>query len=124
MSAVQCLIHRQEDKHHILPTKPEETKGTAAAVPKAPETKEVLKTPEIKKDAPKEQKAEAPKAETKAADKAKEEKKEPAKPTPADKEKTNVKASVEKAAGPAGVSIVPVATTDAPTAAPSNTFSA
>lgn len=52
------------------PTKPEETKGTAAAVPKAPETKEVPQTPEMKKDAPKEQKTEAPKAESKAADKA------------------------------------------------------
>jgi len=52
------------------PTKPEETKGTAAAVPKAPETKEVPKTPEMKKDVPKEQKTEAPKLESKAADKA------------------------------------------------------
>ena len=52
------------------PTKPEETKGTAAAVPKAPETKEVPKTPEMKKDVPKEQKSEAPKLESKAADKA------------------------------------------------------
>ena len=114
------------------PTKPEETKGTAAAVPKAPETKEVPKTPEIKQATPKEQKAEAPKA-----NKAKDEEKEPAKPVPAEKEKPDVKSEAEKAdtkpkekastekqeekatvenaagpaaAGPAGVSITQVLT--------------
>lgn len=114
------------------PTKPEETKGTAAAVPKAPETKEVPKAPEMKNDTPKEQKAEAPKA-----NKAKDEEKEPAKPVPAEKGKPDVKSEAEKtdatpkenasteksekkatvenaagpaAAGPAGVSITQVLT--------------
>lgn len=47
------------------PTKPEETKGTATAVPKAPETKEVPKTPEMKKIPPRNRKQSLPSLKTK-----------------------------------------------------------
>lgn len=61
----------ENNEKNKTPTNPEEAKGTAAAVPKAPETKEVSKTPEMKKETPKAQKAEGLKAENKAVDKPK-----------------------------------------------------
>ena len=42
----------ENNEKNKTPTNPEEAKGTAAAVPKAPETKEVPKTPEMKRRLP------------------------------------------------------------------------